>query len=72
MRCVSEMPHGRSVGSAMRACCLLDLLAADIAGKACMPLLCRACSAAAAQTKIFCVRDVHTMSRVPGRQGCEA
>ena len=59
MCCVSEMPHGRSVGSTMRACGMLDLLAADAAGKACMPPLCCACSAAAAQTEILCMKDVH-------------
>ena len=58
MRCMPEMPHGRSVGSAMRACGMLDLLAAGAAGKACMPMLCCACSAAAAQTKILCMKDI--------------
>ena len=72
MRRVPEMPHGRSMGSAMRACGMLDLLAAITASKACMPELCRACTAAATQTKVFCMRDVHSMSSVPGRQGCEA
>ena len=55
MRRVPKMPHGHSVGSAMRAHGVLVLLAAGAADKACMPMLCCACPAATAQTEVFCM-----------------
>ena len=55
MRFVPEMPHGHSVGSAVRAHGLLVVLATGAADKACMPALRCACPAATAQTEIFCM-----------------